>query len=101
LLVARLICRAITLVAPGKFLCSIQTAKEARHRLSFAAPHVTATVALLQEFGDFALRRTLLLRQLGIRQLNWSLASRRQEVMKAVMLNSADKVQDTGNGTVK
>jgi len=44
------------------------------------------------------LRRTLLLRQLGIRQLNWSLASRRQEVMKAVMLNSADKVQDTGNG---
>jgi len=45
------------------------------------------------EFGD-CLRRTLLLRQLGIRQLNWSLASRRQEVMKAVMLNSADKVQD-------
>jgi len=44
------------------------------------------------EFGDLALR-TLLLRQLGIRQLNWSLASRRQEVMKAVMLNSADKVQ--------
>jgi len=42
-------------------------------------------------------RRTLLLRQL-VRQLNWSLASRRQEVMKAVMLNSADKVQDTGNG---
>jgi len=74
-----------------------QTAKEARHRYEFAAPHVTATVALLQEFGDFALRRTLLLRQ-GIRQLNWSLASRRQEVMKAVMLNSADKVQDTGNG---
>jgi len=79
-----------------KFLCSIQTAKEAS-QASFAAPHVTATVALLQEFAILP-RRTLLLRQLGIRQLNWSLASRRQEVMKAVMLNSADKVQDTGNG---
>jgi len=81
-----------------KFLCSIRRQRKRVTGTSFAAPHVTATVALLQEFGDFALRRTLLLRQLGIRQLNWSLASRRQEVMKAVMLNSADKVQDTGNG---
>jgi hypothetical protein len=92
--------RAITLVAPGNKISLLNPDGKAKRvtGTSFAAPHVTATVALLQEFGDFALRRTLLLRQLGIRQLNWSLASRRQEVMKAVMLNSADKVQDTGDG---
>lgn len=56
---------------------------------SFAAPHVTATVALLQEFGD---------RQLRKKQPNWSLASRQHEVMKAVLLNSAEKIQDMGDG---
>ena len=92
--------RAITLVAPGSKISLANPDGKAKRvtGTSFAAPHVTATVALLQEFGDLALRRTLLLRQLGIRQLNWSLASRRQEVMKAVMLNSADKVQDLGDG---
>jgi len=33
-----------------------------------------------------------------VRYANSTGASRRQEVMKAVMLNSADKVQDTGDG---
>jgi len=32
----------------GNKICSIQTAKR---QYEFAAPHVTATVALLQEFG--------------------------------------------------
>jgi hypothetical protein len=44
---------------------------------------------LLQEFGD---------KQMRTKQPNWSIASRRHEVMKAVLLNSADKIQDTGNG---
>ncbi len=82
--------RAIGLVAPGNKISLInangRTTKVTG--TSFAAPHITATVALLQEFGD---------RQLRTRQLNWSLDARRYEVMKAVMLNSADKVQDTGD----
>lgn len=91
--------RAIGLVAPGNKISLLKPNGKANRvtGTSFAAPHVTATVALLQEFGDAALRRTLLLRQLGIRQFNWSLDARRQEVMKAVMLNSADKVQDAGD----
>jgi Subtilase family len=56
---------------------------------SFAAPHVTGTVALLQEFGD---------RQLRKKQQNWSIASRRHEVMKAILLNSAEKMKDNGDG---
>lgn len=54
---------------------------------SFAAPHVTGTVALLQQFGDDRAGAT-----------NWtgSVASgptsQRHEVMKAVLMNSADKV---------
>ncbi|MDY6938732.1 MAG: S8 family serine peptidase [Cyanobacteriota bacterium] len=59
---------------------------------SFASPHVAATVALLQEYGD---------RQLSIRQPNWSLDARRHEVMKAVMLNSAEKVADKGDGLLQ
>ncbi|MBF2056649.1 MAG: S8 family serine peptidase [Cyanobacterium sp. T60_A2020_053] len=55
---------------------------------SFAAPHVTASVALLQEAGDRFFRGK-----------QWSnLDHRRSEVMKAILLNSADKIQDSGNG---
>ncbi|MEA5571186.1 S8 family serine peptidase [Calothrix sp. UHCC 0171] len=56
---------------------------------SFAAPHLTGTVALLQEFGD---------RELKNKKNNWSHASRRHEVMKAVLLNSTDKLKDKGDG---
>jgi len=64
--------RAITLVAPGNKISLLNPdGKGSASQVEFAAPHVTATVALLQEFG-FCSRRTLLLRQLGIRQLNWS-----------------------------
>ena len=56
---------------------------------SFAAPHVVATVALLQEFGD---------RQLRSNVSNWSLDSREPLVMKSVILNAADKLQDPGDG---
>jgi len=83
--------RAISIVAPGNKISLLNPNGRASSvtGTSFAAPHVTATVALLQEFGD---------RQLRTRQPNWSLDSRRYEVMKAVMLNSADKVQDAGDG---
>ncbi len=93
--------RAISLVAPGSNLKLLNlNGKVTPHSTgsSFAAPHVTATVALLQEFGDWANRRTLLERRLGIGKTHWSLDSRRHEVMKAVLMNSADKIKDNGDG---
>ncbi len=79
--------RAIGLVAPGGNLSLLNPNGKVTKvtGTSFAAPHVTATVALLQEYGD---------RQLHSKNQPWSLDARRQEVMKAVMLNSADKVQE-------
>ena len=83
--------RSISLLAPGRDipLLNIDGTTTRNTGTSFAAPHVTATVALLQEFGD---------KQLRTKQQNWSLASRQHEVMKAVLLNSADKLKDNGDG---
>jgi hypothetical protein len=54
---------------------------------SFATPHVTGTVALLQELAD---------RRIGVVDpVAWNVHAARHEVMKAVLLNSADKIQDT------
>ncbi|MBO3460891.1 S8 family serine peptidase [Aetokthonos hydrillicola Thurmond2011] len=81
----------ISLVAPGSNIRLLSPDGKTNKvtGTSFAAPQVTATAALLQEFGD---------RQLRKKQPNWSIHSRRHEVMKAVLLNSADKIKDTGDG---
>ncbi|MUG97818.1 S8 family serine peptidase [Scytonema sp. UIC 10036] len=83
--------RAIALVAPGNNITLLNPDGKINKvtGTSFAAPQVTATVALLQEFGD---------RQLRAKRTNWSVDSRRHEVMKAVLMNSADKIKDIGNG---
>ena len=83
--------RAISLAAPGSNIVALNPdGKTTRVTgTSFAAPHATASVALLQEFGDNAMRRS---------SNQWGLDARRHEVMKAVLLNSADKVQDRGDG---
>ncbi|ELR99711.1 S8 family serine peptidase [Gloeocapsa sp. PCC 73106] len=83
--------RAVSLVAPGHQLTlyNLQGKQETVTGTSFAAPHITASVALLQEYGD---------RQIAAGAPNWSIASRRHEVTKAVLLNSADKIQDSGDG---
>ncbi|WP_013320683.1 S8 family serine peptidase [Gloeothece verrucosa] len=83
--------RAVSLVAPGNkiLLYDLKGKVVEVSGTSFAAPHITASVALLQEFGD---------RQLRQHQANWSIDSRRHEVMRVVLLNSADKIKDPGNG---
>ncbi len=85
--------RAIHLVAPGSNLdlLSLDGQVTRSSGTSFAAPHATATVALLQEYGD---------RQLTQQANNpqWTLDTRRHEVMKAVLMNSAEKIEDSGDG---
>jgi hypothetical protein len=90
--------RAISLLAPGEevMLVNLNGTTGNSTGTSFAAPHVTATVALLQEYGDRQLRVSC--QQPAGCRLPWTLATRQQEVMKAVLLNSADKLQDAGDG---
>ncbi|NJM97024.1 MAG: S8 family serine peptidase [Phormidesmis sp. RL_2_1] len=85
--------RSINLVAPGSDIEMFEAsgAPTVSSGTSFAAPHVVATVALLQEFGD---------RQFRVGASNWSLDSREPLVMKSVILNSADKLQDPGDGSL-
>ncbi|WP_019508400.1 S8 family serine peptidase [Pleurocapsa sp. PCC 7319] len=103
--------RAISLLAPGGQI-SVYNQKGKIEKVSgtsFAAPHITGAVALLQEYGDRALRKALNDRTIGRNKANsqiskqsqsstWSIDSRRHEVMRAVLLNSADKIADRGDG---
>jgi Subtilase family len=90
--------RSIGLAAPGGNLRLFNLAGKLTiaNGTSFATPHVTGTVALLQEFGDRQLRTKN--RRKSELTLPWTLDARRHEVMKAVLLNSADKVKDLGDG---
>jgi subtilisin family serine protease len=83
--------RSINLVAPGTSIEMFNPDGSIIRSTgtSFAAPHVTATVALIQEYGD---------RQLRTNAPNWSLSSREPEVSKVILLNSADKLEDNGDG---
>jgi len=88
--------RAVSLVAPGSQieLVTLDGRTIRASGSSFATPHLTATVALLQEYGDRRLRGD----PVPSPPVPWSLDSRRHEVMKAVVLNSAEKVRDRGDG---
>jgi hypothetical protein len=88
--------RSLSLTAPGSKVnvANLKGQQTTSIGSSFAAPHVTATVALLQEFGDRQLR-TSCQKQC---QFPWTTDARRHEVMKAVLINSADKIKDQGDG---
>src|SRR3972149_912738 len=57
---------------------------------SYAAPHVTASVALLQQYS---------LQQIQAGNPRFNVASQRHEVMKAALMNAADKVEDIHGAT--
>ncbi|EDX85872.1 hypothetical protein S7335_3575 [Synechococcus sp. PCC 7335] len=85
--------RSINLVAPGRDIEMFDPdgQRNVSSGTSFAAPHVVATIALLQEFGD---------RQFRAGAPRWSLDYREPLVMKSVLLNAADKIQDPGDGSL-
>jgi len=57
---------------------------------SFAAPHVTGTIALLNEYSDYEVANS--------GSARWDFSNpRKHEVMKAVLLNSADKIAGANN----
>jgi hypothetical protein len=92
--------RSVALLAPGSDIQTLTPDGEAAPAdsgTSFATPHVVATVALLQEFGDRSIRQALEDKQTP-EESHWGLDARRQEVMKAVLMNSADKLEDQGDG---
>jgi subtilisin family serine protease len=81
---------SIDLLAPGVDVevAAFDDAHVIREGTSFAAPHVTGTVALLQEHAENQIAN------LGAPR--WDADARRHEVMKAVLMNSADKIEDDG-----
>ncbi|WP_017301843.1 S8 family serine peptidase [Nodosilinea nodulosa] len=83
--------RSINLVAPGSGIELIDPDGQLRTSsgTSFAAPHVVGTIALLEQLVD---------RQFRAGTPNWPLEGRDPMVMKAVLLNSADKIKDSGDG---
>jgi hypothetical protein len=90
--------RAIGIVAPGHKVPSynLEGKLERVSGTSFAAPHVTASVALLQEFSDRRLVEGGNTSQTP--QSHWTTDARHHEVMKAILLNSAEKIKDEGDG---
>lgn len=87
----------VSLVAPGGAISVHHPEQETVEvtGTSFAAPHVTGVVALLQEYSDRVLQDS------SSDAPPWSLAARRQEVMKAVLLNSADKISSDQKRTLR
>jgi len=83
---------AIDILAPGRSV-DVTFRNEAEATVSgnsIAAPHVTGTAALLQEYAE---------NRIIAGANGWTSAARRHEVMKAVLMNSADKIQDPGDGS--
>jgi hypothetical protein len=91
--------RAIGIVAPGHKVPSynLEGKLERVSGTSFAAPHVTGSIALLQEFSDRRLAEQAKASERSP-QSHWTTDARHHEVMKAILLNSAEKIKDDGDG---
>jgi hypothetical protein len=83
--------RSLGLLAPGNNLKlpTLQSKFKTANGSSFAAPHVVGAIALLHEYAN---------RQIDIGK--WGIDARRHELIKAVLLNSADKIKDSGDGKI-
>lgn len=83
----------VGLLAPGHEIAvyNMDGREEKVTGSSFAAPHVTATVALLQEAGN---------RFLEEKRPLWTADYQQHEVMKAILMTSADKLKDNGDGNL-
>lgn len=85
--------RSVSLLAPGSKIrvYNVDGQIEEVSGSSFAAPHITASVALLQEAGNnFWLEN----------RQTWTRDYQNHQVMKAILLNSADKLKDNGDGNL-
>lgn len=83
--------RSMAILAPGNNLKlpTLQGKFKNANGSSFATPHVVGTIALLHEYAN--------------RQITsgyWSIDARRHELIKAVLINSADKLKDLGDGKI-
>ena len=82
----------ISLIAPGDDypktdVGSVSTTAPHPIGTSFAAPQVTGSAALLQQFAEFNINNNT---------PRWDFNARQHEVIKAVLMNSADKLIDNG-----
>jgi hypothetical protein len=83
--------RSMAILAPGNNLKlpTLQGKFKNANGSSFATPHVVGTIALLHEHAN---------RQIS--SGNWGIDARRHELIKAVLINSADKLKDIGDGKI-
>ncbi len=90
---------AVSLIAPGDNirLTGLNNVPTVQDGASFAAPHVTGTVAMLQEYAN---ERVMAGATDWTRTTGGEATAKQHEVMKAVLMNSADKFIDDGTVTL-